>query len=316
MFLDYSDNIATHFGLSCGVVTSTPLVEYTPQTPCFVRFKSPVKNVELKPAKSNFYEPILCPVNQYEDPYFNSLRTSGFKEEKQVYSSLKNDKFQGNFKKSLLVYRSIEMDPFQEEKTIKAPTTANEGHEFTVRPMPSSGGLNIIFRKLRHGSFKFMHCSSIRSKRTTRAHDFRSRRRQRSGDERQKRMRSKSPSRNRALRFRPRRETLRLRNENHRNCHRHYFKQRYGANAPRFGDDYYRNDRKYGNKQDMRRYRSATPRRSLESITLLPSLSPHHVCGWQGAGSVVSWAYKLSRSRNCYLAEFDRRQSDCGPTDY
>ncbi|VDL59876.1 unnamed protein product [Hymenolepis diminuta] len=139
MFFDYSDNIAAHFGLSCGVVTSTPLVEYTPQTPCFVRFKSPVKNVELKPAKSNFYEPILGPVNQYEDPYFNFLRTSGFKEEKLVYSSLKNNKLQGNFKRSLLVYRSVGMDPSEKVETIKAPTTTNEGHEFTVKPMPSSG---------------------------------------------------------------------------------------------------------------------------------------------------------------------------------
>lgn len=261
MFFDYSDNIAAHFGLSCGVVTSTPLVEYTPQTPCFVRFKSPVKNVELKPAKSNFYEPILGPVNQYEDPYFNFLRTSGFKEEKLVYSSLKNNKLQGNFKRSLLLYRSIGMDPSEKVKTIKASTTTNEGHEFAVKPMPSSGGLNIVFRKLRQGSLKFMHHPSIRSKKTTRAHDFRSRRRQRSGDERQKRMRSKSPSRNHSLRFRPRRETLRLRNEYHRNCHRYYFKQRYGANAPRCRDDCYRNDRKYDNKQDIRRYRSATPRR-------------------------------------------------------
>ncbi|VDO08496.1 unnamed protein product [Rodentolepis nana] len=264
MSRDQIDDIAAHFGLSSDIVTSTPLIKHSPQTPCFVRFKSPVKNVNLKPPKRNLYEPIFCDTKHYKDPYFNVLTTSAFKEKHLTNYPIERSKWD---KRSALVYHSIKIDFSANEETITAPDRSNNIYASRKKSTHTSVDLNAMRYGYSHyRSFKLPPNTSRRRRKTSRSNEFRSRRR-RADDRRRKRVDSNSRSRKISVRFMHRRETLRFRNKRLRNNYRHHCERRHEENAPRYRDHYYRNEHKYAAKKDNKRYRSPPhrkPRRKRE----------------------------------------------------
>lgn len=103
---EFSDSgVAANFGLAGGIVTSTPLVEHPFQNN--FTFRPDLKYVNTVPTEPNFYAPILGPVSHVDDPYFNLLKTSAFKEKEFSKPQLVNKKIQVNNERDLIKYDSI-----------------------------------------------------------------------------------------------------------------------------------------------------------------------------------------------------------------